>query len=100
MSKHQSHLELLLDELADRVAQRLLGAGETGAQVVPARTREAAKPVPRLALTKAEAARAIGVSVDHLERHVQPSIACVYSGRRRLFAITELEKWLAREAIS
>lgn len=59
-------------------------------------------PVPRrverLALSKAEAAEALGVSVDHFERHVQPHLRVVYSGRRRLFPVRELEGWLDREA--
>jgi excisionase family DNA binding protein len=54
--------------------------------------------VPRLALRKAEAAESIGVSVDHFERYVQPEIRAVYSGARRLFPVTELARWLEREA--
>lgn len=50
--------------------------------------------VPRLALTKVEAAAALGVSVDSFERHVQVELRCVYRGRLRLFAVAELERWL------
>lgn len=53
----------------------------------------------RLALSKREAAAALGCSVNHFERHVQPSLRVVYSGRRRLFPVRELEAWLEREAI-
>jgi excisionase family DNA binding protein len=48
----------------------------------------------RLALTKREAAAALGVSVDSFERHVQPELRVVRRGRLRLFALTEIERWL------
>ena len=49
---------------------------------------------PRLALTKREAAAALGMSVDSFERHVQPELRVVRRGRLRLFALTEIERWL------
>jgi excisionase family DNA binding protein len=49
---------------------------------------------PRLALTKREAAEALGMSVDSFERHVQPELRVVRRGRLRLFALTEIERWL------
>jgi hypothetical protein len=49
---------------------------------------------PRLALTKREAAVALGMSVDSFERHVQPELRVVRRGRLRLFALTEIERWL------
>jgi hypothetical protein len=48
----------------------------------------------RLALTKREAAAALGVSVDSFERHVQPELRVVRRGRLRLFALVEIERWL------
>jgi excisionase family DNA binding protein len=57
-----------------------------------------ARQVPRLALSKAEAAASLGISVDHFERHVQPELRIVYRGRRRLIPVRELEKWLEQEA--
>lgn len=59
---------------------------EAGSRVRP---REA-----RLALSPAEAAESLGVSVDHFQRHVQPAIRVVYVGRRRLIPVRELEAWL------
>ena len=56
--------------------------------------RAAGARVPRLALTKAEAAEALGVSVDFLEQHVMPELRVVRRGRRRLIALRELERWL------
>ena len=56
-----------------------------------------AKPT-RLALTRAEAAAAIGVSVDSFERYVQPELRLVRAGRLRLVPVSELERWLDRNA--
>jgi hypothetical protein len=52
----------------------------------------------RLALTRSEAAAAIGVSLDSFERYVQPELRLVRRGRLRLVPIRELERWLDREA--
>ena len=49
---------------------------------------------PRLALTKAEAAMALGVSVDFFEEHVMPELRIVRRGRRRLIPLSELQRWL------
>jgi excisionase family DNA binding protein len=54
--------------------------------------------VPRLALSKAEAAEALGVSVDFLEQHVMHELRVVRRGRRRLIPIAELDRWLERSA--
>jgi excisionase family DNA binding protein len=48
----------------------------------------------RLALTKREAAAALGVSVDSFERHIQSDLRVVRRGRLRLFALAEIERWL------
>jgi excisionase family DNA binding protein len=53
---------------------------------------------PRLALSKAEAAEALGVSVDFLERHVMAELRVVRRGRRRLIPVRELERWLEHNA--
>jgi excisionase family DNA binding protein len=60
--------------------------------------RQIAGPVPRLALSKAEAAEALGVSVDFLEEHVMHELRIVRRGRRRLIPIAELQQWLDRSA--
>ncbi|MDP8942546.1 MAG: hypothetical protein M3N16_00240 [Actinomycetota bacterium] len=52
----------------------------------------------RLALSKGEAADALGVSVDFLERHVLPELRVVRRGRRRLIPLFELERWLDTSA--
>lgn len=52
----------------------------------------------RLALTRAEAAASIGVSVDSFERHVQPELRLIRRGRLRLIPVAELERWLDSNA--
>ncbi len=54
--------------------------------------------VLRLALTKAEAAEAIGVSVDFFEDHIMRELRIVRRGRRRLIPVTELTRWLEASA--
>jgi hypothetical protein len=55
-------------------------------------------PIPRLALTREEAADAIGMSLNSFERHVQPTIRLVRLGRMRLVPVAELERWLSENA--
>jgi excisionase family DNA binding protein len=57
-----------------------------------------AKRLERLAVTKAEAAEALGVSIDFLEEHVMPELRVVRCGRRRLIAVKELDRWLDENA--
>lgn len=57
------------------------------------------RTVPRLALNQQEAAAALGVSVDHFERHVKPELSYVMAGSRRLYPVAELQRWLDGEAI-
>ena len=51
-------------------------------------------PIPRLALTREEAAAAIGMGLDSFERHVQPTLRLVRLGRMRLVPVREPERWL------
>ena len=55
-------------------------------------------PIPRLALTREEAAAAMGMSLDSFERHVQPTLRLVRLGRLRLVPIGELRRWLEENA--
>jgi hypothetical protein len=55
-------------------------------------------PIPRLALSREEAAASLGMSVDSFERHVQPSIRMCRLGRMRLVPIGELQRWLENNA--
>ena len=54
--------------------------------------------VPRLALTRAEAAAALGISLDSFERYVQPQLRLVRCGSMRLVPVRELERWLEENA--
>jgi hypothetical protein len=82
-----------------RVYLRLKGmaANRRASQVLPfdARVREGAV---RLALSRRDAAAALGMSLRHFQRHVQPQLRCVYSGQLRLYPVTELQRWLAENA--
>jgi excisionase family DNA binding protein len=55
-------------------------------------------PVPRVTLTREEAAAALGVSLAHFQRHVQPHVRLVRSGSCRLVPISELERWAQENA--
>ena len=55
-------------------------------------------PVPRVALTREEAAAALGVSLSHFERHIQPALRLIYSGSARLVPMRELQAWADRAA--
>jgi hypothetical protein len=52
----------------------------------------------RLAVNATEASLLLGCSTDFFTAHVATELACVRRGRRRLFAVAELERWLADEA--
>jgi excisionase family DNA binding protein len=52
----------------------------------------------RLALSKREAADALGVSVDFFEKHIMPELRIIRRGRRRLIPVRELERWLDENA--
>jgi hypothetical protein len=52
---------------------------------------------PRLALSRRDAATALGMSLRHFQRHVQPHVRCVYCGQLRLFPVAELERWLTEQ---
>jgi hypothetical protein len=55
--------------------------------------------VPKLARTKADAARALSVSVDHFERHVMPDLRVIRrSGRPVLIPARELERCVVDHA--
>jgi hypothetical protein len=49
-------------------------------------------------VTKEDAARALGMSISHFQRHVQAEIKCVYSGQLSLYHYSDLERWAEQEA--
>jgi len=56
------------------------------------------EPPARLAVSKAEAARLLGTSVDFLEQHVLPELKVVRRGRKVLIPARELERWVEENA--
>jgi hypothetical protein len=58
----------------------------------------AEKQVNKGALSYADAALWLDVSVDTLEAHVLPSIRVVAIGQRKVIAVTELQAWLDRNS--
>lgn len=52
-------------------------------------------PIPRLALSRDEAAASLGMSLDSFERWVQPELRLIRRGRMRLVPVAELERWAA-----
>lgn len=63
-----------------------------GARAKPKRT------IPVLALSKQEAAEALGVSVDFFDEQIAHELRMVRRGRRRLVPVRELERWLSEQA--
>lgn len=59
---------------------------------------EDGSPPPRLALRRAEAASALGMSLDSFERYVQPFVRLLRLGKLRLVPVVELERFLAEQA--
>ncbi len=53
-------------------------------------------PVPRLALSPDEAAASLGVSRDYLDEHIGPELRWVRRGRRKVVAVSELQRFLDR----
>ena len=60
--------------------------------------RRSPERVPRLALGIDEAAAAVGLSRDGLERYVLGELRVVRVGRRIVVPVRELERWLERRA--
>ena len=54
----------------------------------------ATRSTPRLALTRPEAAQALGVSVDAFDDHVRHELRCIRRGRLRLYPLAELQRWV------
>ena len=51
-----------------------------------------------VALTREDAARALGMSLDSFERHVQPEIRLIRRGKLRLVPVAELQRWADHNA--
>lgn len=62
-------------------------------------TRTSRRVVPRLALNQQEAAEALGVSINHFERHIKAELPVVLSGAKRLYPHAVLERWVEENTI-
>jgi hypothetical protein len=60
--------------------------------------RKLAVSIPRIALTPAEAAAAIGVGPDFFDANVAPELRLIRRGRKRLVPVLELERWATENA--
>jgi hypothetical protein len=56
------------------------------------------RPIPRIALTREEAAAALGMGVTSFETYVQPNLRLIRRGKLRLFPVAELERWAHENA--
>ena len=54
--------------------------------------------IPRIALTPAEAAAAVGVGPDFFDANVAPHLRWIRRGRKRLVSVRELERWAEENA--
>jgi hypothetical protein len=113
----QGTIEALEDELAETAAQvreaqraerraaaraKAAATRATKAKVahspLAAATKRPSVAVLRLALNKSDAAAALGVSVDFFDDHIVHELRVTFRGRRRLYAVRELERWLDESA--
>jgi hypothetical protein len=82
--------------MASRRQRREAATRRRAQQAGPAATARAQEGVPRLALSRAEAARALGVSLRTLDRQVVPRIQSArLEDGTRLIPLAELERYLA-----
>jgi hypothetical protein len=56
--------------------------------------RKLPAPIPRVALTPAEAAAALGVGPDFFNDQIRPDLQLIRRGRRVLVPVAELERWV------
>lgn len=54
--------------------------------------------VPPIALTREDAAAAVGMSLTSFEKYVQPDLRMIRRGSLRLVPVGELERWVERNA--
>ena len=54
--------------------------------------------IPRIALTPAEAAAALGVGPDFFDQRIRPELRVIRRGSKRLIAVAELGRWCEENA--
>jgi hypothetical protein len=60
--------------------------------------RPIVSPVPRVAVTRAEAAASLGISLTTFDQLVAPDVKMIRHGRLRLVPVVELERWAAERS--
>jgi hypothetical protein len=55
-------------------------------------------PLPRIAITREDAAATLGMSLRSFETYVQPSLPILRLGRMRLVPVAALERWAVENA--
>ena len=95
------HLLERLNDLIDREA-RAMSALESRLSSLQRQLADRPPPSngskPHFALTREDAAAALGMSLDSFERYVQPDVQLVRRGRMRLVPPAELERWVEQNA--
>lgn len=61
-------------------------------------TRPLRAPIPRVALTPAEAAASLGVGETYFNEYVRAELRLIRRGRKVLVPTVELERWAAENA--
>jgi hypothetical protein len=56
------------------------------------------KSVPRVLLTRQEAAESLGMSLRTFQRHVQPHVRIVATGQLRLVPPSEPDRWISERS--
>lgn len=54
--------------------------------------------VPRIALTRTEAAQSLSMSLTFFEEQVQPEVRIIRRGSKRLVPVAELQRWAEENA--
>jgi hypothetical protein len=77
--------------MSDTAVSRREDAAAEAPSLARARAR---RTVPRLSLTPAQCAEALGISRDSFDRYVLPELRVVRRGRLVLVSVREVERWL------
>ena len=80
----------------ERATPKMSSEPTTGSPASGRASRSVGRPVqavPRLLVTRKEAAASLGMSLDTFERRVQPVIKLVPCGQLVLVPLRELERW-------
>ena len=64
----------------------------------PTSTEIQKRPVPRVALTPAEAAESVGCSPGHFTTYIDPKLPWIRTGRKRFVPVKALEDWAEKAA--